>query len=437
MIKTKVFIEKYLINNLWILILLLMYKSIIETIYTSHVQVYYNYFGLTYNPNFLKYIFSNIGILVIAIFIPKNKEKVSTFLIFIFIIFNVIPLSSYYWLNSQSTLYFLLVIFLVIVLSTLVKLKFKSISHDLYSFNPEKILFIIFIVYLFISFYLIIKRGGIDFRTLNFNSIYQVRSETNFVGLDGYLLNWSVKVLFPFFFTYYYYKNKVGYCFSIILIQILLYLSFGNKAFIFSTGFLVMIIFLFKRREFIKHFIVILSGINILSVLIDFIFKVRLLSAAVPFRLVFVPAQIQFQYFDFFSSNEKLFYSEGLIGKLLAIKSPYNGPITKVITQHFHNFTNPDITSNTGIISEGFANAGFLGSLLSILILGVIFILVDSFSKNIPLYVVIASFSYIMFVLNDTGILTALLTGGIWLIIILLFLLNSEIKLNYRENLYD
>lgn len=62
-------------------------------------------------------------------------------------------------------------------------------------------------------------------------------------------------------------------------------------------------------------------------------------------RMLFEPARIEYGYFDFFSSEKKLFFSEGLIGKAFDLNYPYDRPIGFVIT----NFLNGEDAVNNAI----------------------------------------------------------------------------------------
>ncbi|WP_317944741.1 hypothetical protein [Sporosarcina saromensis] len=276
------------------------------------------------------------------------------------------------------------------------------------------------------TLYLIYIRGGIDPRAFNFDSIYNLRSEYDLAGISGYLMNWSTKVLCPFFFTYFYFQRKYLLMLPILVLQLMMYLSFGNKAFLFSIGVLIMTIIITKRNNFIREMALSMSLLNIFAYLLDTLMITDALRRAIPYRLTFIPAQIQFQYYEFFNVRDKLHFADGIIGKILMVESPFGEKIGFVIGRFFsHNGVGSN--SNTGIFADAYANGGILVMIIVALIFGIILNVIDASTRDLPIYVVVGSFSYIMFVLNDTALLTTLLTGGMGLMMIMLLLLNSSV----------
>lgn len=54
-----------------------------------------------------------------------------------------------------------------------------------------------------------VKRGGVDSRALSFESIYSLRGEAySQTALEGYLINWCTKALFPTLSIYFVYTKK-------------------------------------------------------------------------------------------------------------------------------------------------------------------------------------------------------------------------------------
>ncbi|MCG7421230.1 hypothetical protein MHJ97_12575, partial [Macrococcus epidermidis] len=240
-------------------------------------------------------------------------------------------------------------------------------------------------------------------------------------GILSYLVNWSVKVFAPFYLSYSIVKKKYFTASLIIVIQVLMYLSFGNKAFLFSIGLVLIILYTISSR-FIRNITLTLVGLNIFSVILYKYLKFDELFRAIPYRMIYIPAQLQFQYYDFFSIREKIKFADGLFGKLFGIESPYQHIAPLMISKHYYGSL---YSANTGIFAEAFTNGGWIILIFFSVLLGILFLLIDITTYRLPLNLVIGSLSYILFVLNDTGLLTTLLTGGLLLMIILLVLLNS------------
>ncbi|TCI71257.1 MULTISPECIES: hypothetical protein [unclassified Exiguobacterium] len=246
-------------------------------------------------------------------------------------------------------------------------------------------------------------------------------------------MNWTTKAFFPFFFTYYLYKKKYIMLLPIAFLQILMYLSFGNKAFLLSIGVLILFVVAVKGN-YIRNIVISMCLLHVLAYLLDRFLMFDALRTAVSYRLVFIPAQIQFQYYDFFSLRDKLYFADGIIGKILLVDSPFSESIGFVIGKYF-SYNGLGSNSNTGMLADAYANGGFIAMLVIATVFGLLLNIIDNSTKELPIYVVVGSLSYIMFVLNDTALLTTILTGGLGIVIILLILFNSAISNSTNKSL--
>ena len=229
-------------------------------------------------------------------------------------------------------------------------------------------------------------------------------------------------------------KRRAFMIFSVFL-QIFMFLILPYKEILLSIGIIFMVLILAKIKIlFIKNFITLISLFGIGSIFVNIYLK-----AIVPFslfvRLIFEPAKIKFQYFDFFNNNSKLLYSEGLIGKLFGLNYPYSQPIGFVIFNYFEPLGRSN--SNTGYIAYAFANAGLLGMIVMSILFALILLILDglvgkrNFSKFLSLLM------YPMILLNDGDLLTILLTGGLFLMIAILFFDDNFGDLNSNSTKED
>lgn len=414
-------------SNLQIFGSFLIYKFVIEVIYIFYLSPVYSYYGLTTELNLEKLLFSNIFLVIISIIMPKKNKYPSTTLYFLLTLFLLIPALSYYWLNSQNTIYTLFLTLSFFTMALTLKLSRLNILQK--TNYTRKILMYCFFVYVVFSFLLFSYQGGFDVRVLDFSTIYDLREESTLPTLVGYILNWSAKVGTPFFFAYFYYKKMWLRMSIVLLIQLMLYLSYGYKAFLFSILLLLLCIIAFKRKNPRLFIVCSLAVVILFSTILKFNFSIDTLFVSIPYRMVFVPAQAQFQYYEFFSEFPKLNFSEGIIGSILDIKSPYSIPATNKISLHFYGQI---FNQNTGVFSDAYANSGFGMMIVFSFVLGMILRAIDSTTKFIPSRIVIAGFSYIIYTLVDVSLLTTFFTGGLGFMIVLFILFNSELQSKNR-----
>lgn len=411
-------------NKFFLFLAAFLYKTLIEYCYRYGVSPLFAYSGFIWNPNITYYCFSVLLLLIVIITAPTNTKKPSTYLFHLLIAFLFIPTLSYYWSVSESTTFMLLETVMILIVSLSVRIPRLKIRYlDGVGNNFFKILFLI---YFFITSLLIVKRGGIDPRAFNFNDVYEIRSENNISGILGYFVNWTAKALAPFYFSYGFFYKKRNYYLIVIVLQVTMYLSFGNKAFLFSIFSMIYMYWIINRENALSKLYLSFGIINFLSVIINNFLNVSFLFRALPYRMLFVPSQIQFRYFDFFYDREKLHFAETFIGKLFGMSTGYSVPIPIVISRYFSGDATTESFANTGIFSDAFANAGVLGMIVISFIFGLILVLVDSFSLKISKSFVICSMSYLIFVINDTSLSTSLITGGLAIMLILFYLLGSH-----------
>lgn len=379
------------------------------------------------NMNIVKFFVSNIFLLIIVINSPKQKSKPSTYFFLIMEFFIIIPMLSYYWLNNMSTEYTIFLSISALIVAFILKTTIKPLTIE--NRFAKLTIKVFFVLYVLSTLYILFLRGGVDLRTLNFNYVYDVRAENNLTGVTGYLLNWSVKVFCPFYLAYFYLKNDLKMFAFVSILQLLMYLSFGNKAFLFSLGIIFLNLLYVKRGKYVKEISLTMSGLNISALVLSSLSITDVLQRIIPYRLIFIPAQIQYHYYNFFADKGKLWFADSVIGRIFSIENPFGKSISLIIGDLFYR-SGAGVNANTGIFADAFANGGFPMMVLFSIIFGVLLKIIDSSTTRIPVYIVVGSLSYIMFVINDTPLLTALITGGLVLMTLMLITLNSS--LNYE-----
>ena len=401
---------------------LFLYKTVLELIYVYILSPTYSYMYLYTSINVQKFFISLTLFLITAILLVKSRDCVSRNIVTTLYLFIFVPTISYYWLNDQSTLYtiFLALSFIIVILFS--RLKLSNTTRIDSPFTDKKIISFVFVGFALFMALLIYMRGGIDARAFSFRNIYALREEENVVGFAGYLKNWMPKVLFPLLFGYFALKKKWAWLIVTVLFELLLYLSFGNKAFLLCIGWALICLFSMKKGFFPIWITFLLTLIVLASGLLSFWNLSDSLRDAIPYRLLFVPSQIQFQYYDYFSINEKMFYAEGWIGKLFGLTNKYGEDVAFMI--HRINSPNGGVShSNCCFLADAYYNLGFFGMILISCLSGFFFSLYNNF-KRLPQALVLVSVSYIIFSFADTGFQTTLITGGMLMNFIMLYLLN-------------
>jgi hypothetical protein len=184
--------------------------------------------------------------------------------------------------------------------------------------------------------------------------------------------------------------------------------------------------FVVKSKFSISKLIAGLIFLIIFALIIDSLWFEVWAKAIIINRFLFIPAQLNFYYYDFFSQNPKIFWTDSkwlLIGKI--IDYPYSLPLQMVIGDTY--FNNPETNANTGWIGSGYAHAGFFGMMIYAIIIGLIFKYLDFKSKILDKNFIIISFSpFIVSLFFSSDLKTVFITHGLFLYMIILAMLKPD-----------
>lgn len=420
-----------------------IYKILLEFTYIVAVSYWYSYLGFTCNVNISKCVLSYVLFYLLMYCLPRDLT-INGLLLNTFFSISTVPMLSFYWLADKKTISIIYVVLFFLIFNFVAKIEKADlkITFGKNFNNYDRLISILFICYCLITIYMGILRGGIDVRALSLSTIYSLRDEESSLGgLGGYLLNWCAKSFFPMFATYYLYRKKYCRLFMCFGCQIFLYLCYGFKAYLLSA-FLTIIIFCIGKYAVTKH-----KESNIRNL---FVFIIALIPCCCSrlngiignlgytanntysMRMLFEPARIENGYFEYFSNHNKLYFSEGLIGKVLGLKYPYDEPIGFIVTKYMNGLQAVS-NSNTGIVADSYSQLGLLGIVLIALLAGLLIVLIKRITINLPNYFVGAALFYPVVMLNDNPLLTNILTNG-WIVdVVLLILFENACSKNNEK----
>jgi hypothetical protein len=272
-----------------------------------------------------------------------------------------------------------------------------------------------FLVFLTISY------GITDLRAMNIQKVYEIRSERTYGALWGYLINWVPSTFLPCPMCVAVYYKKMWLVALSVFMQAYLYLFTGNKTVLFSIVLILLsYLFVHMKEIFTSLWLGALGFVSALSCAIYWLTGSIGLLQIIPVRLFSVPAVLSFHHYEFFSQNPKLHLSESIFGRILGIESPYSEFSTFLVSPW------KGANANTGYLADAYDNGGFLMMIVFSILLGLILVLVDMISTSRTLPVFVAVFTYTMIILTDTPLLTTLLTGGLVLNIVILYLFKRQ-----------
>ncbi|PYG87165.1 oligosaccharide repeat unit polymerase [Ruminiclostridium sufflavum DSM 19573] len=406
------------------LFLVIIYKIFLEFSYLKLINPIWGYMGFNLDINYIKLIETYILLIIIYIIVPKSDFKISNVFLQFLYLMMIIPTLSIYAMKNESRvfLYAFVIGFLITILTVKYMPKIKLIR-----IKVSKKLFVLMLFLITITtYFLIIKDNGMPtLGALNLFNVYKIRSEfVSSLSIINYLLMWQAKIINPFLIGYFYYKGKYKSIILVILFQIVLFLLTAYKSFLFSLVLVLGSVYLIK----IKKFYTIFAGGMVLIVLSSFVLGIFKISdyptSFITNRVLFVPAQNYFFYYDFFSDNQKAYLTQSIIGNIFGLKEIYNTNITYMIGELYYGSSKMMV--NTGYLADAYMNFGILGMLFFSILLGIIFILIDQISKRVDKTIVVATFIFPIYSLVDGALQTSLLTHGLLISIILIYFIDNK-----------
>jgi hypothetical protein len=173
-----------------------------------------------------------------------------------------------------------------------------------------------------------------------------------------------------------------------------------------------MLFFYFVGKDFFektKYFLIaLILGLLILP-LLDLYANDHSLKGIFVMRMLFLPSQLNYYYFDFFQDSP-LYFAESNFFKMF-FTYPFERPIGYVISTVYFNY--PEMNANNGIISDGYMNLGYPGIALNILIIVVIFLFFNSINVDARY---LGIFFLLIFLFLSAPMLSMFVTSGLWII---------------------
>ena len=402
-----------------------LFRVLLEFSYVNVVSIVFAYEGYTLDFNRVNYIFSWVLYIIALSFVKDRMTKVSDFFFITALLSVVAPITVVYGYDSSRNLAaVLMLIFSLIFVNWMTKINFISFKRLAIVKNG---LILVVIVSLNFVFFLVIWYwfSGVNFN-LDFTKVYEFRSgnkELASIGFLRYTNNWTYQIFNVTLLAIALLHKRYFFAFIVVVIQIYFFSASAHKI-VFFLPLLVFSIWYYFRQTNSLVALPITYSLVIIGALISFYYSEDLfISSLLIRRLFFVPANHAFSYFEFFSNNPYVFWSNGVLSPFLTY--PYDISLTHVIGRYIGN---EGTGANNGYVSSGFAQAGYFGVLFYSFILGLLLKLINDMTYDkLPLWFSISiSIGPLRTVLINSDLFTSMLTHGLFISLIIIFLSRSN-----------
>lgn len=427
------------INDVLFLIRVAIIRLLFDWNYEAILATKYRYAGFTADPSFEAKVSSWIILLIFSKMVfhyYEDSERLSSKVYLLLFLLSTVPFTTMVAYGACTIAFILAncIYYLVLFLSynTLnsvgvsrieMSTKMRKIQGGDAMIKGITLFFVLILVYI---------SGRYTHFRFNFNlyNVYELRGEAatyNLPRLLTYAFSWS-RALIPLCIAIFL-KKKDGLMVAVcILAELLSFGIDGSKSPLFLS-ICVLIVFLLPKRALKKLNTYILTGLTIIlgaSILQYVVTDNFSLCALITRRTFFVPLRLENCYFDFFKDKVPDFF-RGSFLRHFGFQTPYPNLDNIIGDVYFHA---PGMNCNNGLLSDAISNLGYVGIFIMPLMIALTLIVLDRCSAGLDQRIYCVLSISIANVLLNTFLLTALLTHGILVLMLLLAMIerNEENK---------
>ncbi|MBO7341438.1 MAG: hypothetical protein J6U87_02035 [Clostridia bacterium] len=275
--------------------------------------------------------------------------------------------------------------------------------------------------------YMFVQNGVPDLRAVLFENVYEVRAQYSAPLLVLLVQNLMCKIVLPLMICAALERGQWAWFALACLVQGYVYAVTGFKTFLLIPLLLIGVKLL--RAKSFKRLIAWGFPCAMLGGLLIFLLVQSNMFAAILFnRLVFLPAKIKECYFDFFSKNELVYFSQSTIASLLGVQSHYAKNVAYLIGEVY--FNKPEMWTNCGFLADAFANLGVLGGFLCSAVLALELHLLSCAIREPARHFATPIFLVFFIALNDGGLISVSVSGGFLAAILLVLFWGKRGSVN-------
>lgn len=400
----------------------ILFRLILEFGYVSFVFHLFSYMGFDFSFSIQKYVESWILYLVLLLLMPVTFRRPSDILVAILFAGLIVPCAIIYSYSDKSRSHFYLIVATYFIVDVL--RKGKPLSIPTIAGGQLAMLILLCGISCVVTVWYILS-GGLNYFNLDLSKVYDFRREsgelTN-VGVMGYVNNWAPKVAGPALLAFFLWKKRYLLVGLVVLLHVVWFGVSAHKSVLFYPILVFALWKWFESAKSMALFYSVLSVVTVLILLPYFAYENILWASMLMRRVFFVVAYLVFEYMEFFSDHQFIFWSNSILS--WALKYPYVVSPAILIGE----WQGTEAYANVSFIGAGYMHAGGLGVILYAILVGLIFRLIDSVAaRGVPQWVAAA-----VVIVSGRSLLlgadlpTALLTHGVGLAILSLALMRDK-----------
>lgn len=399
--------------------------------YQRYVAGVYGYEGYRFEPNHDYWYVAFAAVVAMSLITPIRNERPSTLFYHVVLTFVLIPMLVLFHAQNGPPEYMAMVTasyVLSVVTQYVVKINPPKISL-LSKSDLRRFLFVLACIYLAAVFLM----GGGRYLNFDFMKIYDLRTEAenNLPGVFGYISPLMGKVVVPIAFVLSLVYKKYLMALVFFGFSVLIFALTAHKAPLFFPFLIFFVYVVSTGKNLTLKF-----NLGVLAVVLVSLWDFALQEKYGPGtfgwvgnlmmrREFFLPSQINFHYYDFFSKHGLVLFTNSKL-TLGLLEYPYQLDVSYLIGREY--FGDEKTGANTGWFGSGYMQAGFAGLLVYGIAIGAVFKYLDACARKtgeralITASVVIPLFALI----TSTDLPTAMFTHGLYVNLVLIACFNRK-----------
>lgn len=248
--------------------------------------------------------------------------------------------------------------------------------------------------------------------------IYDIRAEAreySMATILGYLVTIADNTL-PILLAYYLRRRWV---FVAALVAVVIFFNFGivaTKQVLFLLVFAVASIAIREHTRLNRKMFVALAVVVSMGIIERLAIGTMIIGSIAMHRLLFIPAHLHWIYYDFFQINEYLYLTQSALR--FFFESSYRENVQFLIGEYF--IGQFSARANNGLFSDGYQNFGPASVLFYPILTVFLLKLFEGASKGLQRSVQFMVIVVLTIVLESAPLLTAMLTSGLAVLVLLL-----------------
>lgn len=276
-------------------------------------------------------------------------------------------------------------------------------------------------------FGLIFLKFGFHFRMVNFYDVYDIRADYHEEGrgsIAAYAMNWQSKIFNPLLMGIGLVNKRMMFIVIGVLSQLIIFSTTGQKSIAFSTLFILGILWCVgkKGKNFGVRFLFSIGFLVFACIILDLATGGIQFTEIMTRRLMMVPGVLSSFYYDFFTANPHTHLGYSIFSSF--VDYPYDANPPFLIGEAY--FNNLEASANANLWADAFSAFGLWGVAIYTGILALILWIYDSIGKHNHFLLSVVLLAMPIWSLIDSSLITTFLTHGLFLAIIINYLLTAK-----------